>query len=1289
MKNIFRFITWRALGYLLMTVLICIVLIITTHRGNLLLISAIEKRMPELHVSLVHGSLLFSPHFSTLEYSDADVSITINEVQLNWHMRCLWQSKLCIDTLTASELIITQKPPSKQFDSKATTHELSTVNKITTDVLPFDLGLEISVDSLNVNTLSIEMNELRITLDNVDTSMALAGNNLVTKHLNISSINIYDSHLPAQQKTENLPASEGSNTESDLKDAIAKLQQSLMQMHSVMPDMPLNLTLQQSEITALNYHFKQNKLPDEIISFNHISAKFVQHNQLITSLLLNSEYQNNTFNLNGSLTLDSVLSHQLALSADINNDFIGNNTIELTTKGDINRLALTGHVNGDIKSSITGELSLVQPNIPFNITASWLPMTMKHMALDLGAGNIRLKGDLSDYAMELSGIILPNEYPEIAGDVTAQGSMNQLTIEDSTFNILQGDISFEGTLSWESGLVIDSKIAMNKVLPHDFWPQYQGELSGNLDVNASLSDTQETNNWHVKLANIDISGLWMNRKLDLSGHISGQQSQSTWGQWFVDDLSLQHGRNNLSINGSIAQNSNLTADISVNDIGMTLPSLSSSKPGKIQGKLTLEGPIEKLQLDALMSLNNIDLSESNLSLERGTIVASAQLSKNLPFNIDVSAQQILAPGLNIDDGPNRLTLSLSGNKAHHLLTTSLTSRDLNINTSLSGELTPSTWRATIKDAVINAKQQHLALSSPLTILADLNAKSLVFGEHCWLSTITQQALSGTLCLASPFSIDTQLIRSNEAVLNLEQFSMAQFQPYFPPEHVITGDLSGHLSFQLFSQDKLNLSSKIQLNNGLIVSDFGDSMVSHKIEKFSVNAAIDRSLANFIAHLSSPTLGVIDVSMVSNIFDEQPFVSGHIKSHGLELSPYRPFLKYVSLLDGELSVSAGFSGDFNHQQIFGQLTSNNITVASDKLPSRIDNLNAQMSFTGSGASLDSAFSLAKGNGALKGSLDWGKDLLAQLTLTGNALALSPSKGIDVVFSPDLTLTLSAEKAKIRGDVNIDSAHIKIDSLPQSAVGLSEDVVIKQQINKKHTIPLDIDVNTLLGDQLYVDAFGLKSKVEGALNIIQTNSEPLGTYGELALKEAQYKAFGQQLTIEQGQIIFTGSATNPVVNIKATRNPKDTNDNVIAGVYVNGAVDKPALTVFTVPAMEQQESLSYLIYGYKSGAGGEAFGQNMAISMLVNGGLGGASKLIGNLGSAVGIDNFNVTTTGSGDATRVEFSGSIGPNLQLRYGVGVFDALPEVGLRYQINQRLFIDFINNTNQALDLLYKFSFD
>ena len=49
---------------------------------------------------------------------------------------------------------------------------------------------------------------------------------------------------------------------------------------------------------------------------------------------------------------------------------------------------------------------------------------------------------------------------------------------------------------------------------------------------------------------------------------------------------------------------------------------------------------------------------------------------------------------------------------------------------------------------------------------------------------------------------------------------------------------------------------------------------------------------------------------------------------------------------------------------------------------------------------------------------------------------------------------------------------------------------------------------------------------------------------------------------------------------------------------------------------------------------------------------------------------------------------GKRLQVKYGVGLFDGLAEVTLRYRLMPQLYFQSVSSTNQVFDLLYQFEF-
>ncbi|SUC33333.1 Family of uncharacterised function (DUF490) [Providencia rettgeri] len=74
--------------------------------------------------------------------------------------------------------------------------------------------------------------------------------------------------------------------------------------------------------------------------------------------------------------------------------------------------------------------------------------------------------------------------------------------------------------------------------------------------------------------------------------------------------------------------------------------------------------------------------------------------------------------------------------------------------------------------------------------------------------------------------------------------------------------------------------------------------------------------------------------------------------------------------------------------------------------------------------------------------------------------------------------------------------------------------------------------------------------------------------------------------------------------------------------------------------------------------------------------------------MGVSDLAVDTQGVGDGSQVVVSGKITNDLQVKYGVGIFDSLATLTLRYRLMPKLYLEAVSGVNQALDLLYQFEF-
>lgn len=176
------------------------------------------------------------------------------------------------------------------------------------------------------------------------------------------------------------------------------------------------------------------------------------------------------------------------------------------------------------------------------------------------------------------------------------------------------------------------------------------------------------------------------------------------------------------------------------------------------------------------------------------------------------------------------------------------------------------------------------------------------------------------------------------------------------------------------------------------------------------------------------------------------------------------------------------------------------------------------------------------------------------------------------------------------------------------------------------------------------------------------------------------------MRKGQILFSGPADQPFLNLEAIRNPDNTANGVIAGVRVTGLADRPKVEIFSDPAMSQENALSYLLRGEGLDSG-DADSSQMT-SMLISLGVAQSGQLVGKIGETFGISDLALDTQGVGDKSQVVVSGKITNDLQVKYGVGIFDSLATLTLRYRLMPRLYLEAVSGVNQAIDLLYQFEF-
>ena len=154
------------------------------------------------------------------------------------------------------------------------------------------------------------------------------------------------------------------------------------------------------------------------------------------------------------------------------------------------------------------------------------------------------------------------------------------------------------------------------------------------------------------------------------------------------------------------------------------------------------------------------------------------------------------------------------------------------------------------------------------------------------------------------------------------------------------------------------------------------------------------------------------------------------------------------------------------------------------------------------------------------------------------------------------------------------------------------------------------------------------------------KPLEANGSIQLLNGRYHQFGQDLVIQEGNIVFSGPLSSPYLSVNAIRNPESiAGKDVTVGIRVSGLPSQPDFSIYSDPTMPQQEQWSYLLRGRPLDSDGD---DSSMQSMLVDLGVSQIGGAVSSLGEKIGLSEVTLDTEGSGDDTQGHYRWQYSPD-----------------------------------------------
>ncbi|WP_421235721.1 translocation/assembly module TamB domain-containing protein [Aeromonas sp. 601039] len=1238
-----------------------------THQGNKWLWQQARAALPSLKGELVAGQLGYGWTLEGVGWQDELVDVTVDRAVLDWDLGKLLQGKLWIKSLAVTHPVV------KVADSEPAPEEPSE---------PFvwrPLPLKIQVDSLKVADLDLAVPGVAVTLGSLDIGATLNRKGLIVRGPVLDNLTVtLDDAAPASTaKSAKQPAA----NEKQAGTAVARNDKASAETAKqgkgtpaantakaapiLLPAIHLPFPIQLEGVSATLVQYKQGELIEGLDKLL-LSATAVDDRIEVRELSLRHAMAD--LALKGHIQLSDDYPLAVTLDAKARKGLLDGELqgeqATLALSGSVGKLGLALSAKGPIAANLKGSLAALDPDLPFDLTLDWksLGWPFHKPAKDepsyrLDKGSLTAKGKLSGYQFALNTSGKGTDVPPFKLALDGKGDLERLSKIALQLNALKGELKLDGKLAWNKGIEWQGTTLFKGINPAELLPELKGTLAGELESRFVMN---EAGHWELKLPKLKVDGKLNQYPLALKGELSGNDKM----EWQIPAISLQSGPNQLQAKGSISRAQwKLDANLQAPQLGGIYPGLK----GDIKGQVKVSGNQQTPKIDA-------DLASDRLYYA-GTDLKGISLKGNAVIGAKPAGELALLVA-QLKQGETKLSqlaLNLSGDISQHLLTLTMKGDPVAANLKLGGGVRGDHWRGALSELRLKTPLRRWDLSSPWALDLDLPRQRLAMGDLCLGSQGASLCVKGSQVSAAQGTLE----------FALSEFDLKRLRPWLPDNFRWQAMLSadGRASWR---GNQPTLHAVVRTTPGTFVADG----LKTDYQQLALALDFERQQAAIRLDFASKQIGNIDTDLLIREPAGRGLLGGQLKFDDLKLNTFAPLIPEVRSLQGIISADARFDGTLAAPLLFGQLNLRDGEVQTHSDMVTLTKLVTRLKIEGNRAELDGSMLVGKGPLALGGWLSWAKmPVSGSLTIQGKDLeAQYPGMG-RVRVSPDIAVSLG-EETRITGQVDIPWARILVKSLPDSAVAVSDDVTVVYDdlppAPKQASLPLAMKVAIRLGNDVKLDAMGLKTDVSGGLNIRQDPEKPLAGNGQLVLTNGRFKAYGQNLIIKEGRILFSGPLDRPFLNIEANRDPDTIEGQVTVGVRVTGPASKPEITVYSEPQMAQSEQLSYLLRGKGLQTGGEDGGFN---GLLVAGAVSQANGVVSSIGESLGMSDVSLDTAGSGDNTQVTLSAYLLPGLQFQYGVGVFSPIAEFKLRYEVLPRLYLQAMSGVAQAVDIFYRFT--
>ncbi|WP_405238775.1 translocation/assembly module TamB domain-containing protein [Lentisalinibacter orientalis] len=873
-------------------------------------------------------------------------------------------------------------------------------------------------------------------------------------------------------------------------------------------------------------------------------------------------------------------------------------------------------------------------------------------------GRVTLEGWLDAYTAEAQARLTTDGVPAVNAQAAGRGSLESLEVERLRLESEAGSLEAEGRLGLLPSRRWDVAFRLRELATGAWGAPLQGTLS---------ASGRSTGRWPEGATPEGIL-----RIEELTGRYGGEplagrgeMELGEGGKATARGVEFAVGDNRLTLDGRLAPEPDLGLTVQAPRVAALWPALQ----GDLRGEVALSGSFADPALDGTLETDGLRWDGLSIGPSSLQVTPAASGSR-----LRLVAAQVEAGAVSLAS----LRVRANGAPDSHELALELEADSGTADLQATGGLADGGWSGQLRALRISQPQfgdWRLDESVALAVAPP----AITLGRAC----LTGEG-RGTLCLEA--SRDAEAVRVNADVRRLPAALLA---PLFPAGSRFEGEAAGRTDLT-WQAGVLDGGADLTAEDARIeVMLDEDRQTELEIRSFTARASVERNAARIEANLDLGEQGDGEARLqTADLFDPAAPVDGLLRLDFRDLSMVPLLVPELAQVRGHVMGRVEISGSRREPRLGGALRLREagflfpdagIEISELELVARQDQPGV-VDYEGSARSGEGTVRI-RGTTRRADEAGW----VSRFTVEGQDFLIVRLPDMQATASPDLDILLDESRLEVRGTINVPEADVTLRELGGDAVRTSPDAVVhgRTEAGAARLGPtLFVEVEVALGDAVRLRGFGLETGLTGSLRLTGGSERPWLGFGRLSLVDARYKAYGQELTVERGELAFSGPLTNPTLDIRAVR---DTGE-VLAGVRIGGTVRSLSSTVFSEPPLPEAEALSYLLTGRPLAGTTSAEGDvlNRAALSL---GLSRAGAVASQISQEVGLDMLAVE--GGADDGRVLAGKRLSEDLYLEYAWGIFDSIGTLLVRYDLSDRLRLESRSGEQHAVDLMYRVETD